>query len=46
MIGRPEKVFLRGNLIAENGKFMTAKGRGKRVFAHPFASSFERFKKD
>lgn len=44
MIGRPEKVFLRGNLVAENGKYVGHKGQGKYIKANPYGLCYEEFK--
>lgn len=43
MIGRPEKVYLRGQLVAERGRYVGPKGGGKRVFAKPYARAYEGF---
>lgn len=40
MIGRPEKVFLRGKLVAENGICFIEEGYGKRIPAHPYALAY------
>lgn len=45
MIGRPEKVFLRGTLVAENGRFVGERGCGKRVFAKPYGLAFDGIKR-
>lgn len=42
--GIAEKVFLRGNLMAENGKFVGEKGVGKQAIPKPFALSYDKFK--
>lgn len=42
--GIAEKVFLRGKLVAENGKFVGEPGMGKQVMAKPYAYCYERFK--
>ena len=42
--GIAEKVFLRGNLMAENGKFVGEKGKGKQAMSKPFALSYDKFK--
>lgn len=42
--GIAEKVFLRGKLMAENGKFVGEKGKGKQVMSKPFALSYDKFK--
>lgn len=46
MIGRPEKVFLRGRLAAENGKFVGEKGQGKYIKAKPFGLCYDEFKQN
>ncbi|MBU3193706.1 dihydropyrimidinase [Clostridium algidicarnis] len=43
-IGRAEKVFLRGKLTAENGKFLGNIGQGKYIKAKPFGLCYENFK--
>jgi dihydropyrimidinase len=43
-IGRPEKVFLRGKIIAENGKFIGKKGQGRYIKTKPFGLCYENFK--
>lgn len=45
MIGRPEKVFLRGSLIAENGTYLGCKGDGRRLYAQPYALPFQHYNK-
>lgn len=45
MIGRPEKVFLRGSLIAENGTYVGKNGGGKRLYAKPYALPFQHYDK-
>lgn len=35
-IGRPEKVYLRGNLMVDNGKFVGEKGQGQYIKAKPY----------
>lgn len=45
MIGRPEKVFLRGRLIAEKGKYVGKMGDGKRLYAQPYALPFQHYNK-
>lgn len=42
--GRAEKVFLRGNLTAENGKFLGKIGQGKQAMAKPFGLCYDGFK--
>ena len=42
--GIAEKVFLRGNLMAENGKFVGEKGIGKQAMSKPFALAYDKFK--
>lgn len=42
-IGRPEKVFLRGKLVAENGKFVGERGKGKYIKAKPFGLCYDGF---
>jgi dihydropyrimidinase len=42
--GRAEKVFLRGKLTAENGKFVGKLGQGKFIKAKPFGLCYENFK--
>ncbi|RDW16706.1 dihydropyrimidinase [Oceanobacillus chungangensis] len=44
MIGRPEKVYLRGQLTAENGKFVGRKGQGKYIKAKPYGLCYDEFK--
>ena len=39
--GRADKVFLRGQLMAEKGKFIGKKGEGKRQHAKPFGFCFD-----
>lgn len=41
MVGRPEKVFLRGQLVAERGKYVGPLGKGKRIMAAPYAGAYE-----
>ena len=43
--GRPEKVFLRGTLTAENGKFTGKLGQGKFLKAKPYGLCYDKFKK-
>ncbi len=43
-IGRAEKVFLRGRLTAENGKFVGEKGQGKYIKMKPFGLCYDNFK--
>ena len=42
-IGRAEKVYLRGRLVAEKGKFVGAKGEGKFVPGKPYAAAYTGF---
>jgi dihydropyrimidinase len=42
-IGRVEKVFLRGKLTAEKGKFIGKVGLGKQVMAKPYGLCYEGF---
>lgn len=42
--GIAEKVFLRGQLMAENGKFVGEKGKGKQAMSKSFALSYDKFK--
>lgn len=42
--GIAEKVFLRGKLMAENGKFVGEKGKGKQAMSKPYALSYDKFK--
>ena len=42
--GIAEKVYLRGNLMAENGKFVGQKGIGKQAMSKPFALAYDKFK--
>lgn len=46
MIGRPEKVYLRGKLTAENGKFVGEKGQGKYIKMKPFGLCYDEFKQN
>ncbi len=39
--GRPTKVFLRGELVAEDGKYVGTPGTGKFVKAKPFAMAYQ-----
>ncbi|WP_138203563.1 amidohydrolase family protein [Haloimpatiens lingqiaonensis] len=43
-IGRAEKVFLRGKLTAENGKFTGEMGQGKYIKTKPFGLCYQNFK--
>ncbi|HLR33897.1 MAG TPA: amidohydrolase family protein, partial [Tissierellales bacterium] len=43
MIGRPEKVYLRGKLTAENGKFVGEIGQGRYIKAKPFGLCYDEF---
>lgn len=40
IIGRPEKVYLRGKLIAKSGKFVGKNGDGKRLCAEPYGDAY------
>ena len=40
-IGRPSKVFLRGELVASDGKYVGTEGTGKFVSAKPFARAYQ-----
>ncbi|SHE62038.1 dihydropyrimidinase [Tissierella praeacuta DSM 18095] len=42
--GIAEKVFLRGKLVAEGGKFVGELGKGKQVMSAPYAYCYEKFK--
>ncbi len=42
--GIAEKVFLRGKLVAENGKFVGELGTGKQVMSKPYAYCYDKFK--
>ena len=44
MIGRPERVYLRGKLKAHNGKFVGEKGQGKYIKAKPFGLCYQEFR--
>lgn len=44
MIGRPEKVYLRGKLTAVNGKFVGEEGQGNYIKAKPFGLCYDDFK--
>lgn len=44
MIGIPEKVYLRGKLTAENGKFTGVEGQGKYIKARPYGLAYDEFK--
>ena len=39
--GRPEQVYLRGMLVAENGRFIGSRGCGHRIFAKPYAAAYK-----
>lgn len=39
-----EKVYLRGSLMAESGKFVGEKGIGKQAWSTPFALAYDKFK--
>lgn len=41
--GRPEKVFLRGNLVAEDGKYLGQKGQGKYIKMKPYGLCYDEF---
>jgi dihydropyrimidinase len=43
-IGRAEKVFSRGNLVAENGKFLGKEGQGQQVMAKPYGLCYDGFR--
>ncbi len=43
-IGRPEKVFLRGNLIVDEGKYIGQKGQGEFIKGKPFGLCYEGLK--
>lgn len=43
-IGRAEKVFLRGCLVAEKGKYLGKEGQGRQVMATPYALCYDGFK--
>ncbi len=40
-IGRPEKVFLRGQLVVDEGKYTGEKGQGKFIAGKPFGLSYQ-----
>lgn len=42
--GIAEKVFLRGKLMAERGKFIGEKGIGKQAMSKPYAYAYNKFK--
>lgn len=44
MVGRPELVFLRGEVVAEKGRFTGRRGGGRRLFARPYAAAYGHFK--
>jgi len=44
-IGRPEKVFLRGNLIVEEGKYIGEKGQGKFIPGKPYGLCYDGVKR-
>lgn len=44
--GIAEKVFLRGKLMAENGKFVGEKGIGKQAMSKPYGLCYDGFKKE
>lgn len=44
-IGRPEKVFLRGQLIVDEGKYIGKKGQGEFIPGKPYGLCFDGFKK-
>lgn len=42
--GIAEKVFLRGKLVAESGKFVGELGKGKQAMSKPYAYCYDKFK--
>jgi dihydropyrimidinase len=42
--GIAEKVYLRGNLVAQNGKFVGELGKGQQVMSKPYAYCYDKFK--
>ena len=42
--GIAEKVYLRGRLMAESGKFVGEKGIGKQAWSKPYALAYDKFK--
>lgn len=44
--GRPEKVFLRGKLVSEDGKYCGDKGDGKYIKMKPYAFAYDRYLHD
>lgn len=46
MIGRPKMVLLRGEIIAQNGKFIGKRGCGKRIYAEPYGTAYEHYGRD
>lgn len=42
--GIAEKVYLRGKLMAERGKFVGEKGIGKQAMSEPYALAYDKFK--
>lgn len=44
-IGRPEKVFLRGQLIVEDGKYVGKEGQGEFVPGKPYGLAYDKFDK-
>lgn len=44
-IGRPEKVFLRGNLIVDNGEYIGEKGQGEFLPGKAYGLCYDEFKK-
>lgn len=42
-IGRPEKVYLRGKLTAEGGRFVGSEGQGKFIKGEPFGLAYKGF---
>lgn len=44
--GRPQQVYLRGKLVAENGKFVGEKGKGKWQKCTPYAMCYDYYKKE
>lgn len=45
MHGIPEKVYLRGKIIAAGGKFVGEKGKGQRQRCQPYGRCFDNFKR-
>lgn len=44
--GRPEKVYLRGKLVAEKGRFVGEKGKGEWQKCKPYAMCYNYYKKE